>query len=124
MSNVQLSLFGNVKISEILSEIQAIHKAFWYLRKDEEDKDYQVCRYSDGDILLCVYRKKQADKETREKILAKAVYDKPKYLNEITPFCKYKGERCECCLHYVETFGGCCKTLKRPPQNYMFIDEL
>lgn len=74
MSNVQFSLFGNVKISEILSEIQAIHKAFWYLRKDEEDKDYQVCRYSDGDILLCVYRKKQADKETREKILAKAVY--------------------------------------------------
>lgn len=74
MSNVQFSLFGNVKISEILSEIQAIHKAFWYLRKDEEDKDYQVYRYSDGDILLCVYRKKQADKETREKILAKAVY--------------------------------------------------
>lgn len=52
------------------------------------------------------------------------IYDKSKYLNEITPFCKYKGERCECCPHYVEAFGGCCKTLKRPPQNYMFIDEL
>lgn len=74
MSNVQFSLFGNVKISEILSEIQAIHKAFYYLCKDEEDKDYQVYRYPDGDILLCVYRKKQSDKETREKILAKAVY--------------------------------------------------
>lgn len=69
MSNVQFSLFGNVKISEILSEIQAIHKAFYYLCKDEEDKDYQVYRYPDGDILLCVYRKKQSDKETREKIL-------------------------------------------------------
>lgn len=67
MDNVQFSLFGNVKISEILSEIQAIHEAFYYLCKDEEDKDYQVYRYSDGDILLCVYRKKQADKETKEK---------------------------------------------------------
>lgn len=52
------------------------------------------------------------------------IYDKPKNLNEITPFCGYKGERCECCSHYVEAFGGCCKTLKRPPQSWQYVEEV
>lgn len=49
------------------------------------------------------------------------IYDKPKFLNEITPFCNIKGELCEGCSHYVEAFGGCCKTLKRPPQSYCYV---
>ena len=49
------------------------------------------------------------------------IYDKPKYLNEFAPFCNYNGDLCEGCSHYVEAFGGCCKTLKRPPQSWQYI---
>lgn len=52
------------------------------------------------------------------------IYDKPRGLNEFTPFCKYKGDFCEACLHYVKAFGGCCKTLKRPPQSWQYVNEV
>lgn len=52
------------------------------------------------------------------------IYDKPKKLNEFAPFCKYKGDFCEQCSDYVEAFGGCCKTLKRPPQSWCYVQEL
>lgn len=51
------------------------------------------------------------------------IYDKPKKLNEFAPFCKYKGDFCEQCSDYVEAFGGCCKTLKRPPQSWCYVQE-
>lgn len=50
------------------------------------------------------------------------IYDKPKELNEFTPICKYKNERCEICNSYVETFGGCCQTLTRPPQSWCYVE--
>lgn len=52
------------------------------------------------------------------------IYDKPKELNEFAPFCRYKGDFCEQCSNYVEAFGGCCKTLKRPPQSWCYVQEL
>lgn len=52
------------------------------------------------------------------------IYDKPKELNEFAPFCSYKGDFCEQCSNYVEAFGGCCKTLKRPPQSWCYVQEL
>lgn len=50
------------------------------------------------------------------------IYDKPKELSEFTPFCEYKGERCDNCKFYVEQFGGCCRTLSRPPQSWCYVE--
>lgn len=50
-------------------------------------------------------------------------YDKPKELNEFTPICKVKGEWCDNCICYEETFGGCCRVLKRPPQSWCYVEE-
>lgn len=52
------------------------------------------------------------------------IYDESKELNEFTPVCKYKGDLCEACIHYVEAFRGCCKTIERAPQSYMYVEEL
>lgn len=49
-------------------------------------------------------------------------YDKPKELNEFTPICKYKGERCEVCVFNEEAFGGCCRTITRPPQSWCYVE--
>lgn len=52
------------------------------------------------------------------------IYDKPKELNEFTPFCKVKGEWCDNCIYYEETFGGCCLILSRPPQSWCYVEEV
>lgn len=52
------------------------------------------------------------------------IYDKAKELSEFTPICKYKGERCEVCVFNEEAFGGCCRTLIRPPQSWCYVEEL
>lgn len=74
MANEQLSLFGNDTISRLLGELNQQHKAWYYLYKDEQEPEYKVHRYHDGDIYLGVFRKGNTDKESREKILAKGVY--------------------------------------------------
>lgn len=67
----QLSMLGNVLMSDILKALNMRHKA--QHRQDEED-EYKVHRYHDGDILLGVYFKGEEDKESRERILSKSVY--------------------------------------------------
>jgi len=74
MSKVQFSLFGNETISNLLAALTSWHKAFYYLRSNEEEPEYKTYRYKGGDILLCVYKRNGADSDTKEKILAKAVY--------------------------------------------------
>lgn len=68
---IQLSMIGNVLMSDILKELNMKHKASY--RPDEKD-EYEVHRYHDGDILLGVYFKGKEDKESKEKILSKSVY--------------------------------------------------
>lgn len=50
------------------------------------------------------------------------IYDKPKELSGFTPICKYKGERCEICCFNEEAFGGCCRSLTRPPQSWCYVE--
>lgn len=52
------------------------------------------------------------------------IYDKPRELNEFTLFCKDKGERCECCLHFVEAFGGCCNVPKIVPRGWQYVEAI
>ena len=72
--NEQLSLFGNTTTSQILEALNKQHKAWYYNYSEVEEPEYKVHRYKDGDILLCVYKKKGADGESGEKILAKGVF--------------------------------------------------
>ena len=67
----QLSMLGNILMSDILKELNMKHKASY--NPGEED-EYKVHRYHDGDILLGVYFKVKEDKESKERILSKSVY--------------------------------------------------
>lgn len=72
--NEQLSMFGNVCISQLLLSLNNIHKFSYHCYSDIEEPEYSVFRYNDGDILLCVYKKSLSDGVTREKIISKSVY--------------------------------------------------
>ena len=72
--NEQLSMFGNVCISQLLLSLNNIHKFSYHCYSDVEEPEYTVFRYKDGDILLCVYKKSLSDSTTQEKIIAKSVY--------------------------------------------------
>ncbi len=62
------------------------------------------------------------------------IYDKPKELGEFTtPFCPYEVAKCKVgarlCKHYTfeDALGGECDyahRITRPPQSYMFVEEL
>ena len=62
------------------------------------------------------------------------IYDKPRELSEFTtPFCPYEVAKCKVgarlCKHYmfIDPLGGFCdygKHITRPPQSYMFVEEL
>lgn len=67
----QLSMLGNVLMSDILNELNMRHKA---QHRQDEKGEYEVHRYHDGDILLGVFFKDKEDKESRERILSKSVY--------------------------------------------------
>lgn len=50
------------------------------------------------------------------------IYERPKELKEFTPVCKYEGERCDICCFNEELFGGCFRTLSRPPQSWCYVE--
>lgn len=77
--NEQLSLFGNVYISQLLLFLNNIHKFSYHCYSDIEESEYSVFRYKDGDILLCVYNKSLSDGVTCEKIISKSVYLKRQF---------------------------------------------
>ena len=52
------------------------------------------------------------------------IYDKPKELSHFTLACKFRKDICELCCFYVEAFGGCCRTLTRPPQSWCYVEEV
>ena len=62
------------------------------------------------------------------------IYDKPKELSEFTtPFCPYEVAKCKVgvrlCKHFTfkDALGGDCdygKRITRPPQSYMFVEEI
>ena len=52
------------------------------------------------------------------------IYDKPKELSHFTLACKFRKDVCELCCFYEEAFGGCCRTLTRPPQSWCYVEEL
>ena len=49
-------------------------------------------------------------------------YDKPKELSEFTPICRFRKDLCKVCCFYEEAFGGCCRTLTRPPQSWCYVE--
>lgn len=49
-------------------------------------------------------------------------YDKPKELSEFTPICRLRKDLCKVCCFYEEAFGGCCRTLTRPPQSWCYVE--
>lgn len=55
------------------------------------------------------------------------IYDKPKTLNEFTRPCSYDGI-CFSCKRFIANgmppYGFCDSTITRPPQSYMFVEEL
>lgn len=54
------------------------------------------------------------------------IYDKPKTLNEFTRPCSYDGI-CSSCKRFITNgmpYGFCDSTITRPPQSYMFVEEL
>lgn len=52
------------------------------------------------------------------------IYDKPKELSEFTPICRLRKDLCKVCCSYEEAFGGCCRTLTRPPQSWCYVEGL
>lgn len=52
------------------------------------------------------------------------IYDKPKELGEFTPICRFRKDLCKVCCFYEEAFGGCCRTLTRPPQSWCYVEGL
>ena len=52
------------------------------------------------------------------------IYDKPKELREFTPICRLRKDLCKVCCFYEEAFGGCCRTLTRPPQSWCYVEDL
>ncbi len=50
------------------------------------------------------------------------IYDKPKELGEFTPICRFRKDLCKVCCFYEEAFGGCCRTLTRPPQSWCYVE--
>lgn len=50
------------------------------------------------------------------------IYERPKELKEFMPVCKYEGERCDICCFNEELFGGCFRTLSRPPQSWCYVE--
>lgn len=63
------------------------------------------------------------------------VYDEPKKLREFTPCCKYMLDEKQCdyrkvvCLHQQDSFleengCNCLNFVKRPPQSWMYVEEL
>lgn len=67
----QLSMLGNILISDIFKDLNMKHKASYH--PDEKD-EYEVHRYHNGDILLGVYYKGKEDTDSKERILSKSVY--------------------------------------------------
>lgn len=54
------------------------------------------------------------------------IYDKPKELSEFTRPCSYDGI-CSSCKRFITNgmpYGFCDSTITRPPQSYMFVEEL
>lgn len=54
------------------------------------------------------------------------IYDKPKELSEFTRPCSYDGI-CSSCKRFIANgmpYGFCDSTITRPPQSYMFVEEL
>ena len=52
------------------------------------------------------------------------IYDKPKELKEFTPICRVRKDLCEICCFHEEEFGGCCRSLTRPPQSWCYVEPL
>ena len=55
------------------------------------------------------------------------IYDKPKELSEFRKPCPYTdGTHCleNKCEYYDDYSGKCCCRVERPPQSYMFVEEL
>lgn len=57
------------------------------------------------------------------------IYDKPKELSEFRPICKFEGKDLICNLCPNHEYNGglffeCRKKLTRPPQSYMFVEEV
>lgn len=58
------------------------------------------------------------------------IYDKPKELSEFRPICKFKGKDAICALFCPNwkydggLFFECTRKVTRPPQSYMFVEEV
>lgn len=52
------------------------------------------------------------------------IYDKPKELSEFAPICRIRKDLCKVCCFYEEVFGGCCRSITRPPQSWCYVEEL
>lgn len=58
------------------------------------------------------------------------IYDKPKELSEFRPICKFEGKDAICALFCLNwkydggLFFECTRKVTRPPQSYMFVEEV
>ena len=58
------------------------------------------------------------------------IYDKPKELSEFRPICKFEGKDAICALFCPNwkydggLFFECTRKVDRPPQSYMFVEEV
>lgn len=58
------------------------------------------------------------------------IYDKPKELSEFRPICKFEGKDAICALFCQKwkydggLFFECTRKVTRPPQSYMFVEEV
>lgn len=68
------------------------------------------------------------DKE--QQITDLKIYDKPKELSEFRPICKFEGKDAICALFCPNwkydggLFFECTRKVTRPPQSYMFVEEV
>lgn len=52
------------------------------------------------------------------------IYDKPRELSEFIKPCPYGDSPCQVCEYYFDYPGECRNIITRPPQSYMYVEEV
>lgn len=52
------------------------------------------------------------------------IYDKPKELSEFIKPCPYGDSPCQVCEYYSDYSGECRNIITRPPQSWMYVEEV
>ena len=121
--------FGKVGMRVVCDKV--IRTCGWRLRGDTQQCAKRTVAETELPKLACLTIDEIVDyagSENREvvgwHISDLKIYDKPKPIMQFYKPCPIKIKNCPVCESY-STYKGCCKNnIDRPPQSYMFVEEL